>query len=149
MVMAKQAASGFMVVALLLAAACTAQGPARPETASITGSVVTLDGYAVQNAQVDLRDALTGTSLQSAYTNPAGRFEIGDVAPGRYLVVATSGLDEVRESVQVSRMSEVILRLQRSFSDTSAGDAGATCNATSLFEEALCALDRALAVPNA
>lgn len=146
--MPKQAASGFMVATLLLAAACTAQQPPRAGTASITGSVVTLDGHAVENAQVDLRDALTGTSLHSAYTNPAGRFEIGDVVPGRYLVVAASGLDEVRESVQVSRTSEVILRLQRSLSDTSAS-AGATCNAPSLFEEARRAFDCALAMSHA
>jgi tetratricopeptide (TPR) repeat protein len=94
--------------------------------ASIAGRVVTLDGHPTENARVELRDALTGSSLQSAYTNPAGQFAINNVAAGRYLVVASSGLDQASESIQVTQMSqnpELTLRLPRSFADTSAGDA--------------------------
>lgn len=133
--MYKQAAIAFLVATLLLAAVCTAQrspnlgapgfGAANPGIASISGRVVTMDGHPMENARVELRDALNGASLQSAYTNSAGQFEIANVAAGRYLLVASAGLDETSANVQVSQISdhtELILRLPRSFADASAGN---------------------------
>lgn len=110
------------MMTLLLTATCAAQAPAGRAAVSIIGRVLTLDGYPVENAQVDLQDMLTQTRLQSAYTNPAGRFEMSNVAPGKYLVVATSGLDQASVSVLVLEVAgpEVILRLPRRFADTSA-----------------------------
>jgi predicted Zn-dependent protease len=125
MFMRKQAAIVFTTATLLLAAMCAAQVAGNRGTGSVSGRVVTLDGHPAENARVELRDNLTGISLQSAYTNPAGQFEISNVSAGSYVVVATSGLDEARESVQITRMgahSEVILRLPRS-AGNSAGDA--------------------------
>jgi hypothetical protein len=87
--MYKQSALVFSVATLLLAAVCDAQHPASRGNVSITGRVVTVDGHSVENARVELRDALGGSSLQSTYTNPSGRFEMSNVAPGRYVVVAT------------------------------------------------------------
>jgi predicted Zn-dependent protease len=126
MVMRKQAAFVLSIATLFLAAMCAAQGPGNRGTGSVSGRVVTLDGHPTENARVELRDTLTGTSVQSAYTNPAGQFEISNVPAGSYVVVATSGLDEARENIQVSRMgshSDVILRLPRSLADISAGNA--------------------------
>jgi Tfp pilus assembly protein PilF len=128
--MCKQAAIGFLVVTLLLATVCTAQrshslGPANAGMASISGRVVSLDGHPTENARVEVRDALSNAALQSAYTNSAGQFEIANVAAGRYLVVATSGLDEASATVQVAQISqpvEVILRLPRTFAEESAGN---------------------------
>jgi tetratricopeptide (TPR) repeat protein len=123
--MYKQAAFGVVAVTLLLAAVCSAQRLSTQVQAAISGKVVTLDGHPAENARVELRDALTGTSRQSTYTNPAGQFEISDIEVGRYVLVASSGLDEARENVEVSQATaraDVTLRLPRSFSDTSAGD---------------------------
>jgi hypothetical protein len=123
MVKPKHAACG-LITMLLVTATCAAQAPAGQTTVSIIGRVVTLDGYPVENAQVDLQDMLTQTRVQSAYTNAAGRFEISYVAPGMYLVVATSGLDQASASIQVLQMvasPELILRLPRSFANTSTG----------------------------
>ena len=119
-----------MAVTLLLAAVCAAQrsvsrGPVNAGMASISGRVVSLDGHPAENARVELRDVLTGSSLQSAYTNSAGQFEIGNLAAGRYHVVASTRLDEASASVQVSQFPqpvEVILRLPRTFAEASAGD---------------------------
>ena len=94
--------------------------------AVITGRVVTLAELPAVNVRVELRDTLSGISLHSAYTNTVGQFEIHDVAPGHYLVVATSGLDEVSEGILVSHMfsaPDLILRLPRTFAHASAGDA--------------------------
>ena len=63
--------------------------------------------------------------MQSTYTDPAGQFEIINVHAGHYLILATSGLDEAREKVEVSQAvsrADVTLRLSRTFADTSAGN---------------------------
>jgi hypothetical protein len=99
----QRAVSIFMT--LLPTAACAAQAPAGRTTVSITGRVVTLDGFPAENAQVDLQDMLTQARLQYDYTNPAGQFEISNVAPGQYLVVATLGLDQASVSIQVLQMA--------------------------------------------
>lgn len=124
--MYKKAAVGCVALTMLLAAVCSAQRQGLDTQAGISGRVVTIDGHPAENARVEVRDALTGNSVQSVYTNPAGQFEISNLDPGRYLVVATSGLDEARESVDVGHAvakSDVILRLPRTFADRSAGDA--------------------------
>ena len=118
--------AAIVIAMLFLAAACAAQVRGNRGTGSVSGRVVTLDGHPAENARVELRDSLTGTCLHSAYTNPSGQFEISNVLAGNYLVVATSGLDEARENVQVSQLgshSDVVLRLPRTFNETSAGDA--------------------------
>lgn len=121
--MFKQAAIGFMVETLLLAAVCTAQVFSAPGMASITGRVVTLEGHPAENAQVEIQDALAGTRLQSAFTNSYGWFEISNIVPGRYVVVATFGLDRAEENVDLTATPATLtLRLPRSLADTLAGD---------------------------
>lgn len=122
--MRRQATYITMLAVLLLAAACSAQGPARPGTARISGRVVSFDGRPLENVRVDLRDLPAGSSVQSVFTNVAGQFQIGNVAPGKYLIVATLGLEEASERIEISRMFafQVTLRLPPSASGTSAGD---------------------------
>ena len=149
MVIYKQAAIAFMVATLLLAAVCFGQrsaslGPARPGMASISGTVVTLDGHPTENARVELRDALSGSSLQSAYTDPAGQFEMNNVAAGRYLVVASSGLERNDSTGARADMEEAV----KDDPGFSMGYIvlGATYNSLSLFDDALRVLDRGVAM---
>ena len=123
--MPKRAASALIVSTILLAAVCTAQTYARPGMALVRGRVVTVDGRPAANVRVDLRNMASDASLRSSFTDPSGQFEIGDVAPGRYMLVATSGFDEASEGIQVLQMAafEVILRLPRSFAGASTGNA--------------------------
>lgn len=124
--MYKQAAIVFSVATLFLAAVCDAQHPGSRGNVSISGRVVTVYSHSVENARVELRDVLGGSSLQSTYSNPSGLFEMSNVAPGRYVVVATSGLDEARESIQVTPLSagpELLLRLPRGAAAASPGGA--------------------------
>jgi len=121
--MPRQAASSLLIINLLLAALCAAQAPAGQMAVSITGRVITLDGRPADDAQVELRDLVTQAVLQTAYTNATGQFAIANVSPGRYLLVATFGLDQASESLAVSQaISELVLRLPRSFSNTSSGN---------------------------
>lgn len=68
---------------------------------SLSGAVRTLDGKPVRNARVELRTVPTGQTIVSAYTLPNGTFEFSDVAPGVYEVVATFGVDEARQRVEL------------------------------------------------
>ena len=117
--MRKQAAIAFTITLLTLSLLCTAQEDPRAGTGSITGRVVTLDGHPAENARVELREVLTGATAQASYTNPSGQFEFNRIPQGTYIVVATSQLDEARETVKVQQMgTDVVLHLPRSFNAT-------------------------------
>jgi len=86
---------------------------------SLSGTVTGMDNKPIKDVHVELRDS-TGSTLSSAYTNSAGVFEFSAVRSGRYSVIATSGLEQVQEQVEVQRMpSTIILRLplQRAAND--------------------------------
>jgi predicted Zn-dependent protease len=111
--MCKQAAIA-MTMMLALTLACAAQNRISPVSSSISGRVVTLDGHPVANARVEIRDTTTGATVQSFYTDARGQFEFDNVAAGKYLLAASSGLDQVEETAQVGGIaSTVVLRLLR------------------------------------
>jgi predicted Zn-dependent protease len=79
---------------------------------SISGSVFSADNRPMGNVRVELRDGNTGTLLGSAYTGVGGSFEFQQLPQGRYEVVAFSGVQQVREPVDVTSMATSInLRL--------------------------------------
>lgn len=79
---------------------------------SITGSVLGSDNRPVDNVRVELRDGATGVVVGSSYTGTGGSFEFQQVAPGRYEIVASSGLQQAQERIEVSSMvTSVNLRL--------------------------------------
>ncbi len=81
-------------------------------SSSINGSVLGSDNHPVGNARVELRDGRTGTVLSSAYTGMGGNFEFSHVPQGTYEVVASSGMQQVEERVELSSVStSVSLRL--------------------------------------
>jgi tetratricopeptide (TPR) repeat protein len=68
---------------------------------SINGNLRTPLGRPVANARVELLDGGTGQLKDSTYTNPNGSFTLTRIADGMYEVVAVSGLNEIRERLQV------------------------------------------------
>ncbi|HEY6969909.1 MAG TPA: tetratricopeptide repeat protein [Candidatus Angelobacter sp.] len=78
---------------------------------SVSGNVTTMDNRPVKDVHVELRDS-SGSTVSSVYTNSSGSFEFPAVHSGSYQIVATSGLEQIQERVEVQRMpSTVSLRL--------------------------------------
>jgi len=78
---------------------------------TVSGSVTTLNNKPLKDVHVELRDS-TGSTVSSVYTNSAGIFEFPAVPSGNYQVVASSGLEQIQEHVEVQRMpSTVNLRM--------------------------------------
>jgi hypothetical protein len=78
---------------------------------SLSGTVVSADNKPLKDVRVDLRDG-NGSTLFSVYTNASGMFEFGQVHNGAYEVVATSGLEQTQQRVEMAAMPTTIsLRL--------------------------------------
>ncbi len=91
---------------------------------SINGNLSAIDGKPISDARIELRDTMTGNSLASVFTKANGSFQLYNITPGAYEVVATSGLNEARERVQVlPGMAFVNLQINAPGSDPSAGPA--------------------------
>jgi len=71
------------------------------ENASISGTVQDIQNKPLKDVRVELTDA-NGVVINSTYTNVGGSFEFGHVQQGNYTVVATAGLQQNRERVEVS-----------------------------------------------
>src|SRR5262249_57226630 len=71
---------------------------------TLSGTVVTADNKPLKDVHVALRDS-NGSTVATAYTNSAGMFEFSQVHPGSYDVVATSGVSQAEERVEVTRMA--------------------------------------------
>src|SRR5215472_1938481 len=79
---------------------------------SISGTVQDTQNNGIKDVRVEITDA-SGALIGSSFTNPAGRFEFSRLAPGTYLVVATSGLQQASERVDASNFSNsVSIRMQ-------------------------------------
>jgi tetratricopeptide (TPR) repeat protein len=84
------------------------------ENRSISGTVRDTNNNPVHDVRVELTD-WNGSIVNSAYTNNAGGFEFSPVAEGRYMIVATSGVQQVSEHVEAGAFSNMVsLRLPAS-----------------------------------
>lgn len=70
-------------------------------SASLAGIVRTYDGKPLRNARIEVRQPSSGQVVAATYTLPNGTFEISNLNNGHYEVVATQGVDEVREQVDI------------------------------------------------
>lgn len=78
---------------------------------SLSGTVLSSDSKPLKDVRVDLHDG-SGSTINSVYTNAAGMFEFSQVHSGMYEVVATTGLEQAQQRVQMDRMPTAInLRL--------------------------------------
>jgi tetratricopeptide (TPR) repeat protein len=85
----------------------------RSEGHPISGTVRDTNNNPVNEVRVELTD-WNGSIVNSTYTNQAGSFEFSSVPEGAYLIVATSGLQQVSEHIEASHwsgMNMVSLRL--------------------------------------
>jgi predicted Zn-dependent protease len=88
---------------------------------SLAGTVVTADNKPVKDAHIELRDN-NGTTVTSTYSNAAGMFEFSQVRTGSYDIVATSGLEQTQERIEVLRMPpQISLRLPRASAPSDGG----------------------------
>jgi len=85
---------------------------------SVTGTVLSMDNKPLKDVHVELRDG-SGSTVSSVYTNTNGSFEFPALRSGLYQVIATSGLEQVQEQVEVQRMPlNVSLRIPVSTTPT-------------------------------
>ncbi|HZD92993.1 MAG TPA: carboxypeptidase regulatory-like domain-containing protein, partial [Candidatus Sulfotelmatobacter sp.] len=77
------------------------------ENGSITGTVNDTHNKPVKDVRVELTNS-NGVAVSSAYTNSSGMFEFSRVAPGPYTVVATAGLQQSSERVEVSGWTNTV-----------------------------------------
>jgi tetratricopeptide (TPR) repeat protein len=81
-------------------------------SASIDGTVQSIDGKLLKGIRVDLHDTSAGVVIASVYTGERGSFEFGPVPEGAYEVVAVSGTNQASERINVASFkSSVSLRL--------------------------------------
>ena len=79
---------------------------------SLSGNVRSADDKPLKDVRVELREANSGVVISSVYTNIAGNFEFPRVGKGLYEVIATQGLEEVRERIEMNGLpGSVNLRL--------------------------------------
>lgn len=76
----------------------------RTMTASVGGRVHSLDGKPLSDVRIELRQDGNNHVVASGYTLSNGSFEFLNVPRGRYELVATSGLQETREPLQLQGM---------------------------------------------
>ncbi len=81
------------------------------ENRAISGTVRDTNNNPLNDVRVELTD-WNGSVVNSAYTNNSGSFEFSPVPEGRYLIVATSGIQQVSEHVDAGAFSNMVsLRL--------------------------------------
>lgn len=74
---------------------------------SISGTIQDMNNQRLKDVRVELRDA-NGSVVSSTSTNSSGDFDFSLVVSGNYIVVATAGMDQVTERVQVSGWSNMV-----------------------------------------
>jgi predicted Zn-dependent protease len=94
-------------------------------TAYIAGSVNTLDGHPLEQARIELHDLNTGAVMGHTYSRPNGSFELYNIPKGAYEVVATKGVVESRERVDLA-MDNTSVNLKMSNPVNEVGETGAT-----------------------
>jgi len=94
---------------------------------SVSGSVRGADNRPLGNVHVELRDA-TGSIVGAVSTGNGGEFEFRQIAQGTYHVIATAGVDQAEERVDVNSWTTTVnLRLSGSGSKPAPNDgAGGT-----------------------
>ncbi len=89
---------------------------------SVSGSLLGVDGYPIQNSEVDLRSVETGRTLATAISAANGAFQFNSVPLGEYEIVAEKGVFETRERLHcVQGLNTVTLRMTTPSRNAQAG----------------------------
>jgi tetratricopeptide (TPR) repeat protein len=78
------------------------------EVGSLGGNVRGSDNQPLKNVRVELHQAGSSATVYAVYTNVAGNFEFMSVASGRYEIVASMGLDQTREQIDVNGLASFV-----------------------------------------
>lgn len=98
---------------------------------SVSGSLLGMDGYPIQNSEVSLRSIITGRTLATAMSGINGAFEFNNVPLGEYEVVAEKGVNETRERLHcIEGLNTVTLRMNSPSEKAQSG--GDTVSVTAL-----------------
>jgi Flp pilus assembly protein TadD len=79
----------------------------KPQSGSVSGKLQDANGSSLKDVRVDLCNQ-NGTIVNTAYTDRSGNFEFAEVPSGSYSVMATAGIHQVRERVDVSGWSNFV-----------------------------------------
>jgi Tfp pilus assembly protein PilF len=77
------------------------------ENGSITGTVHNMQNKPLKDVRVELTN-LNNVIVSSTYTNSSGSFEFDRVAPGGYTVVASAGLQQTSDRVEVNGWTNTV-----------------------------------------
>jgi hypothetical protein len=91
-----------IVLAPVVALACTTATPALPQSPSLSGVVSATNGAVIPNAEIDLVDS-TGATIGKFQSAADGAFQVTAPHPGSYtLVVSASGFKTVQTAVNLT-----------------------------------------------
>jgi len=79
-------------------------GERQDDPTSLSGNVRSADNKPLKDVRVELRENGSGVAVVSVYTNVSGNFEFPRVPKGIYEVVATAGLEEARERIEITAL---------------------------------------------
>jgi len=74
-------------------------------TGTVSGTVTMATGQPARDCRIELHDLSNGRPAAATYTLPNGSFELDRVPVGHYELVASSGLNEAREQIDVEGVS--------------------------------------------
>jgi len=66
---------------------------------------VEIDSKPLPNGCMEIRNLRTPTLLVHSCTNEVGAFEVHNLPEGKYEIVVRSGIDELREQIQINSLS--------------------------------------------
>ena len=96
---------------------------------SLSGTVRTSSGQPVRNARIEIRSLGAVQAIASGYTQPGGRFEFANLPRGTYEVIATAGVDQATQRVDVFQ-GDAEVQLTMFTANSSAADSTAGGRAT-------------------
>jgi len=89
---------------------------------TITGSLLTIDGRPIINAEIELQYVNTGAVVASTYSKTNGSFGFYNVPLGQFEVVANRGVDQAHERIRVDHSpNQVTLRMAGGQAEPGAG----------------------------
>ncbi len=112
--------------------------------AAISGNVYGERNSPIGDAKIEIRNLQSGRTTAYGYTSPSGGFELSDLPPGYYDVIATSGLSETHEQVRMEGSPvQLTLRLSRDPNPTAKGSSTVSVQQLRIPNKAQNALEKA------